>query len=169
MEVYAGAGRRFSDRFSGSLTVRQGLDDGKTPFSFDALEIETELIGRASWYVTERLGLLGWGRYDAQDGLFRDYEVALGIKDHCLTWQLYYRDVSESFGIRVDLNGLTGRTSPYETHSQLEQEIENSGLQMAPRGEGDVEMRLRDEDAAADETPIEAPPVAESDATTGAE
>jgi len=160
VEVYAGAGHRFSDRFSGSLTLRQGLDGGTTPFAFDALEIETELVGRASWYFTERLGLLGWGRYDAQDGLFRDYEVALGVKDHCLTWQLYYRDVSESFGIRVDLNGLSGRTSAYETHSQLEQEIEGSGLQMAPRGEGDMELRLRDEAPAAAETETEEQPPA---------
>jgi len=153
LELYAGAGRQFSDRFAASLTLRQGLFGGTSPFAFDTVEIDTEMTGRASWYFTEQFGINGWGRYDVNDGTFRDYEVGLAMRQHCTTWELYYRDVGESFGFRVDLNGITGRARPYTPDSELQRDMEKSGLYVAPCEDRGVELRLRDDGVAAPSVP----------------
>lgn len=112
LELFAGFGGSITGALSGHATVRHHVLGGATPFFFDDVDIKSELQAGLAWGITDRWGLDGWGRYDLDRGDMRDYEVGVGYRAHCLTWGLYYRDLGNRIGVRVDLNGLTGTAAP---------------------------------------------------------
>ena len=112
LDLFAGLGGRLAKSLTGHATVRHHLVRGTTPFLFDDVDIKTELQAGLAWAMTDRWGLDGWGRYDLDRGDMRDYQVGFSYRAHCLTWGLYYRDLGNRIGVRVDLSGLTGAGPP---------------------------------------------------------
>ncbi|HEY3397176.1 MAG TPA: hypothetical protein VGM19_05885 [Armatimonadota bacterium] len=108
--VDVGAGRRFSSSLHGTLDLIHHFTSGATPFQFDRVDIATEVRPAVDLRLTRSWQVAGWGRYDAEDGLLRDYYVALSKRMHTLTWSVYYRFVGQMLGVRMDINGLTGNT-----------------------------------------------------------
>ncbi len=128
LRLFAGAGAALSPQVSGDVTLIHHLTGGSTPFLFDAPQITTELAVRGEWDFAPKWFVDGWGRYDAERGEMRDYEIGVNARDHCLTWGLYYRALSHGLGVRLDLTGITGRTKPYKSESRLQAEMEREGL-----------------------------------------
>lgn len=116
----AGAGGPLAPDLTGSLTLTHHITGGRTPFLSDTVNIKTELQPTLAAQLSRRWAIQGMGRYDANDGKLRDYELELRRRAHCLTWGLYYHFVGERIGIRVDINGLTGDTAPPARRSDLD-------------------------------------------------
>ncbi len=110
LEAGVGYGTELTDWLTGSGTYSYHYTNGESPFEFDDVDIEQELAGRVGIALDRNWGLGLTGRYDVEARQMRDYEVELARKVHCLTWQLRYRDLSESFSVGVTINGLFGDT-----------------------------------------------------------
>jgi hypothetical protein len=108
LEAGVGYGTELTDWLTGSLTYSYHYTHGESPFEFDDVDIEQELAGRARIKLDRNWGLGLTGRYDVEARELRDYEVELARRVHCLTWQLKYRDLSESISLGVAINGVFG-------------------------------------------------------------
>ncbi len=132
LELFAGVGDKLSSDLDAHLTLRHHFVGGSTPFMFDDVDIKTELESGATWRVSDRWGLDAWSRFDLDQADMRDYMVTASYRADCLTWSVYYRDVGNSVGFRLDLTGLTGGTRPMQKRSSLEKEMEHRGLTVKP-------------------------------------
>ncbi len=113
VEMAVGAGRRLGRDLTGALTLRHHAIGGQTPFEFDDVDIQTELMGRTDLGLGNGWGLGLLGRFDLRDDVLRDYEAELRKRVHCLTWVARYRDVGNRLGLGVEINGLWGNAQPY--------------------------------------------------------
>lgn len=95
--------------------INHHVIDGTTPFQFDDIDIETELSGLTSIRLSPLWTVNLGGRYDLDVGELRDYTVELRRRDHCLTWTAQYHDVTSSFGIGLEINGIFGNFEPATT------------------------------------------------------
>lgn len=132
LEAFAGLGGPITDNLRGDVTLRHHFVGGSTPFLFDDVDIQTELATGLEWDVNDRWKLDGWTRYDLDEGDMKDYEVGVSYRAGCLTWGLYYRDVNNGIGLRLDLTGITGGTAPLGQRSRLEKQMEARGLSVTP-------------------------------------
>ena len=114
LEAGVGYGTELTDWLTGSLTYSYHYTHGESPFEFDDVDIEQELAGRARIALDGNWGLGLTGRYDVEASQVRDWEVELAGMVHVLTWQLKYRDLSESISLGVAINGLFGDTPARE-------------------------------------------------------
>lgn len=108
LEAGLGYGTELTDWLTGSLTYSYRYARGESPFEFDDVDIEQELAGRARFKLDRNWGLGLTGRYDLKANQMRDYQLELDRAVHCLTWQLKYRDLSESISLGVAINGVFG-------------------------------------------------------------
>lgn len=141
LELFAGIGGQVSDSLHLDATLRQHFTGGSTPFLFDDVDIETEIETGFDWDITDRWRFHGWSRYDAEEGRWRDYQGTLSYRAGCLTYGLYYRDVADRIGFRIDLTGLTGGTRPMPGRSSLEKELAAKGLTAKPLAPAATSLR----------------------------
>ena len=132
LEVFGGAGAPVGSKANAYATLIHHFYGGNTPFLFDNVDIQTELALGGDWEIIPKFTVDGWGRYDVAETDLRDYELGLSYRAHCLTWRVFYHDVGNRIGFRVDLTGLTSNTKPYKTNSRLEREMAQEGLSIAP-------------------------------------
>lgn len=132
LELFAGLGGRLADFARGHATLRHHFASGQTPFLFDDVDIKTELDSGLNVRLDEKWCVSGWGRYDLDEDRLRDYEVSLRRRMHCLTWDVYYQAIGDRVGVRVNLNGLTGDTEPFQAKSAFQAQMEQEGLTVRP-------------------------------------
>jgi hypothetical protein len=132
LEAFLGAGFNLGWRVQAHATLRHHFISGETPFLFDDVDIKTELTGGATFGISDKWSFSGWGRYDLDKHDVRDYELSADLRQHCLTWGIYYRAVGDRVGLRVNLNGLTGGTRGFEAKSSLQAKMESEGLFIKP-------------------------------------
>lgn len=118
LQLFAGRGRRFSDRFAASLTALHNIYGGETPLRFDDVDIRTELRPTVDWDLTEKWRIRATARYDVGQGRMRDYLLQLDRKVHCLTWYVRYRHSGSSISVGLELSGLTGGSRPYKQQAE---------------------------------------------------
>ncbi len=126
-----GAGGKVSGALTGSLSLTRHITSGHTPFLSDVVDIKTELQPALAAQLSPRWAMSATGKYDVDEGKLRDYELELQRRAHCLTWGLYYRFTGERIGVRVDINGLTGNTTPYPQQSDLDKLYQNTQQELA--------------------------------------
>ncbi|MGD9497437.1 MAG: hypothetical protein AB7Y46_14145 [Armatimonadota bacterium] len=117
LEGGMGAALEPADWFSAWAEVSHRLPGGKTPFTFDDIDIQTELAALARVRLSPIWRLDLGGRYDFDLETLRDYSVELRRRSHCLTWTAEYNDVGESIRLGVEINGLFGNFEPPEQRS----------------------------------------------------
>lgn len=115
VRLEAGYGAQLTDRTRAALWGIHHFTSGSSPFLFDDVFVEDELLGSVSTWLGRRWGVDLYGRYDVDREELRDYSVKLSRRSHCLTWSLQYDRAGQSIGIGLDINGLTGNTEPADT------------------------------------------------------
>ncbi|MEN6301367.1 MAG: hypothetical protein ABFD96_01505 [Armatimonadia bacterium] len=115
LRLEAGYGLQVSDDSRAALWGIHHLTSGSTPFLFDDVFVEDELLGEVSTKLARNWAFDLYGRYDLDDSELRDYSVKLSRRMHCLTWSLKYERAGQTIGIGLDLNGVTGNTRPTAT------------------------------------------------------
>ncbi|MHB8997714.1 MAG: hypothetical protein ACYC63_20910 [Armatimonadota bacterium] len=112
LAVELGTGWRWSDNFAASLSARHHFTSGESPFFFDDIWVEDELIGTLQAPLARDWQFHATARYDLDESSLRDYSLGLSRRMHCLTWKLTYDFGAEMVAVGLDLNGVTGDTAP---------------------------------------------------------
>jgi hypothetical protein len=107
-----GTGWRWNEDFAASLSMRHHFTGGQSPFYFDDVWVQDELIGTLQVPLAKNWRFNATGRYDLDEGSLRDYSLGLSRRLHCLTWNLNYNFGAETVQLGVDINGITGDTAP---------------------------------------------------------
>lgn len=142
IRLEAGVGGRLGGNTLASIWGVHHITSGASPFLFDDVWVEDEVQGLLSTQLTERWGVDLYGRYDADESELRDYTVKLSRRSHCLTWSLQYSKSSETIGIGLDVNGITGRTPPPETRPLVAPEEVPPLPEMVPADDGVLKLPL---------------------------
>lgn len=115
LRLEAGYGMQLTDESRAAIWGIHHFTTGSTPFLFDDVFVEDELLAEVRTRIARNWALDLYGRYDVDDSSLRDYHIKLSRRMHCLTWSLQYERAGQTIGIGLDLNGLTGDTSPAMT------------------------------------------------------
>lgn len=115
LRLEAGYGVQLTDESRAAIWGVHHLTSGSSPFLFDDVFVEDELLAEVRTRLARNWALDLYGRFDMDGNDLRDYSIKLSRRMHCLTWSLQYERASESIGIGLDLNGLTGETTPTAT------------------------------------------------------
>jgi lipopolysaccharide export system protein LptA len=114
VDLETGGSRRLWRDATGKLGLRHHFIGGRTPFTFDDIDIQTEAFGELNTPLLGPFGLTVGGRYDINEWLLRDYNFGLHYRQHCLTWTLAYRRAVNRISVGVNLTDLMfgGRPRP---------------------------------------------------------
>jgi lipopolysaccharide export system protein LptA len=114
VDLEAGGSRKLWRDARGELGLRHHFIGGRTPFTFDDIDIQTEAFGELRTPLLGPFGLTVGGRYDINEWLLRDYNFGLHYRQHCLTWTLTYARALNRIGVGVNLTDFTfgGRPRP---------------------------------------------------------
>lgn len=110
-----GTGWHFTDTLSASVSEIHHFTSGESPFFFDNVWVEDELVGTLDTALARNWRFRGTGRWDLDRGELRDYTLMFSRRMHCLTWNLGYSFGAELFSVGLDINGVTGGTAPPDT------------------------------------------------------
>lgn len=116
LAVELGTGWYFGENLSASLSETHHFTSGSTPFFFDKVWVQDELVGTLGTRLATNWRLDATGRWDLSAGELRDYDVMLSHRVHCLTWKAGYSLGADMFTLGLDLNGITGGTPPPVTN-----------------------------------------------------
>lgn len=112
LAVELGTGWQFADKFGASVSEIHHFTDGTSPFFYDKVWVQDELVGTLDTTFARNWRFQGLARWDLDRGSMRDYAVKLSRRMHCLTWSAGYSLGADLFSLGLDLNGLTGGTQP---------------------------------------------------------
>jgi len=112
LEAGVGGGTDVTDWLNIWAEATHYAVEGSTPFTFDDIDIETEITGQASVDFSSVWSTRLWGRYDLDRGDLRDYTIELRRRSHCLTWTAGYHDLGGGVRIGLEVNGIFGNFEP---------------------------------------------------------
>ncbi len=135
LSLWVGLGGQLSGSVSGSATLTHHFTGDDTPFLFDEVDVETELQPALDVQLNRRWSLAAEARYDLDESNIRHYDITLSRRSHCLTWRLVYHKVGHSIGLVVDINGLTGGTSPPRGKAPVDELLDSmqADMEAGPR------------------------------------
>ena len=111
----AGVGWTLGKALSMSVSDRRHFPGGSSPFFFDRVWVEDELVGTLNTNPSRQWSLNATGLWDLEGDGLRDYTIQLNRRLHCLTWNIAYRYGADMVSVGLDLNGITGGTPPPHT------------------------------------------------------
>ena len=112
LALEAGAGWKLGEALALSVSDRRHFPSGTSPFAFDRVWVEDELIGTLDTNPLRTWSLSATGRWDLEEEGLRDYTLQINRRMHCLTWNMSYSFGAQMVSVGLDLNGLTGGTPP---------------------------------------------------------
>lgn len=115
LALEAGVGWKMGEALALSVSDTRHFSSGSSPFFFDRVWLEDELVGTLSTDPARKWSLGATGRWDLEGGGLRDYTFQINRRMHCLTWNVSYSYGADMVSVGLDLNGLTGGTPPPQT------------------------------------------------------